>query len=195
MLDRMKPKPRVLALHAHDFEGMFRDLRELGAAAGADARPLERSLRQRVDAVGRKSKGLARRRIFCMEWLEPIYCSGHWVPEMVERAGGRDGLARKKKDSARIEWAALAEYAPEKLILMPCGLTMSRARRELDVVRRRPEWARLPAVRSGEVYLVDGPSYFNGAGPRLADGLEMLASIIHPEVFGRWRRRGCVRLG
>ena len=181
---------RSLALHAHDFEGMFQDLRELGEAIGVDPAPLEKRLRKRIEAVVSRTKRLAKRRVFCMEWLEPVYCSGHWVPEMVEMAGGRDDLARKKKDSARIEWAALVEAAPEVLIVMPCGLTMRRAKRELPIVTGRAEWRALPAVRRGEVYLADGPSYFNGAGPRLVEGLEMLAEMIHPEVFRPRRRRG-----
>ena len=114
---------------------------------------------------------------------------------MVELAGGRDSLARKKKDSARIEWRALLDYAPEVLILMPCGLTPERARRELPLVTGRAGWAGLPAVAAREVYLADGPSYFNGAGPRLVDGLEMLAEMIHPELFRRRHRRGYTRIG
>lgn len=189
------PGARALALHAHDFEGMFRDLRELGEAVGRDPGPLERRLRKRIAAVVSKTRGLARRRVFCMEWLEPLYCSGHWVPEMVEMAGGRDGLARKKRDSARIEWEALVAYAPEVVIVMPCGLSVRRARRELPLVTRRPEWAGIPAARNGEAFLADGPSYFNGAGPRLVDGLEMLAEMIHPEVFRRKHRLGYTKAG
>ncbi len=195
MLDLVRPRPAVLALHAHDFEGMFADLRKLAEAVGVDARPLEARLRRRIGAVRRKAARLRPRPVFCMEWLEPIYASGHWVPEMVEMAGGRDDLARRGRDSARVEWADLVKSSPEKLILMPCGLTMARARRELAAVTRRPEWPLLPAVRAGEVYLADGPAYFNGAGPRLVDGLEILAAIIHPEAFPRRHRRGWVRIG
>lgn len=195
MLDAVTPEPRVVSLHAHDFEGMFRDLRLLAGAVGADARPLETRLRARIDAVRRRASGLPRRRVFCLEWLEPVYASGHWVPEMVELAGGRDALARRKKDSPRVKWPDIVAWAPEKLILMPCGFTMDRTRRELGVVMRRPEWGALPAVRSGEVYLADGPSYFNGAGPRLVDGLEILAEIIHPEIFPRKHRKGYARHG
>lgn len=194
MLDRLDPRPRVLALHAHDFEGMFRDLRALGAALGRDAGTLERRLRARIERVRRRARGLPRRRVFCMEWFDPPYSTGHWVPEMVEMAGGRDDLALRKKDSRRVEWREIVAFAPEALILMPCGFTMERAARELPVLAARPEWGRLPAVRSGEVYLVDGPSYFNGAGPRLADGLEILAEILHPEAFPRRRRRGWRRV-
>jgi iron complex transport system substrate-binding protein len=184
----------MLALHAHDFEGMFADLREVAEAAGADARPIEKRLRRRIDSVVRKARGLPKRRVFCMEWLDPIYASGHWVPEMVAMAGGRDDLAAAKRDSARVEWPALAGFAPEVLVLIPCGFTLERTRGELPVVTSRPEWRRLPAVRSGEVYVADGHSYFNGAGPRLVDGLEILAEIIHPGRFPRRHRKGYFRL-
>ena len=117
--------------------------------------------------------------------------------EKMEGAARSKALEKDKrvgKDSLRIEWSALVEYAPEKLILMPCGFTMDRTRRELSRVTGRPEWSRLPAVKSGEVFLADGPSYFNGAGPRLVDGLEILAEIIHPDIFERRHRRGYARL-
>jgi iron complex transport system substrate-binding protein len=194
VLRLVTPKPRVLALHAHDFEGMFEDLRELGDLLGKDARPLEKALRRRIDAVVKKAKKLARRRVFCMEWLDPVFASGHWVPEMVEMAGGGDPLASKGKESRRIEWQAVVDAAPEVLILMPCGLSRERTVRELPRVTERPGWGSIPAVRDGEVYHADGPSYFNGAGPRLVDGLEILAEILHPEAFPRRHRRGYVRL-
>ena len=194
VLKVVTPKPRVLALHAHDFEGMFDDLRELGELLGKDARPLEKKLRRRIEAVVKKTKKLPKRRVFCMEWMDPVFASGHWVPEMVEMAGGRDPLASKGKESRRIEWKAVVDAAPEVLILLPCGLSRERTMRELPKVTGRPGWSELPAVRAGEVYHADGPSYFNGAGPRLVDGLEILAEILHPEVFPRRHRRGYVRL-
>jgi iron complex transport system substrate-binding protein len=195
VLDRLERRPRVLALHAHDFEGMFTDLRELAEAVGRDPGPLERALRCRIDRVARRSRGLRKKRVFCMEWLDPVYTTGHWVPEMVGRAGGREVLGRADRNSRRATWAEVVDAAPETLILMPCGLTMERARKELPVATRRPEWGRLPAVRRGEVFLADGPSYFNGAGPRLVDGLEILAEILHPEEFPRRHRRGWTRIG
>ena len=194
VLQLVTPKPRVLALHAHDFEGMFADLRELGDLLGKDARPLEKKLRRRIDVVVKKTKKLPKRRVFCMEWLDPVFASGHWVPEMVEMAGGHDPLASKGKESRRIEWRAVVEAAPEVLILLPCGLSRERTLRELPKVTERPGWGSLPAVRGGEVWHADGPSYFNGAGPRLVDGLEILAEILHPEVFPRRHRRGYTRL-
>jgi iron complex transport system substrate-binding protein len=194
VLQIVRPKPRVLSLHAHDFEGMFADLRELAQLLGKDARPLEKNLRARIAAVLRKTRGLPRKRVFCMEWLDPVYASGHWVPEMVAMAGGIDPLGCAGKDSRRIEWADVTAAAPEVLILMPCGLSRDQTKRDLPIAASRPGWAELPAVRNGEVWHADGPSYFNGGGPRLVDGLEILAEILHPEVFPRRRSRAYARL-
>jgi len=190
VLAALKPRPAVVPQHAHDFEGMFQDLRELAEAAGVDVRPLERKLRRRVEAVAKKARALTRRRVFCLEWLDPPFASGHWVPGMVALAGGLDALARPGRDSVRITWEALAAYAPDVLVVIPCGFTLDRTRRELPEAAARPEWASLPAVRNGEVYVADGHSYFNGSGPRLVDGLEILAEILHPEVFPRKHRKG-----
>ena len=190
VLAAVKPRPKVVPQHAHDFEGMFADLRELADAAGADARPLEKKLRRRVEAVARRASKLPKRRVFCLEWLDPPFASGHWVPEMVALAGGQDGLARPKRDSIRISWEAIAETAPDVLIVMPCGFTLERTRRELPAAAAQLEWKSLPAVRNGEVYVADGHSYFNGSGPRLVDGLEILAEMLHPKEFPRKHPRG-----
>lgn len=190
VLATVRPRPKVVPQHAHDFEGMFDDLRELADAAGADARPLERKLRRRVEAVVKKARRLPKRRVFCLEWLDPPFASGHWVPEMAAMAGGVDGLSRPKRDSVRITWEAVAEAKPDVLIVIPCGFTPERTRRELTAAAARPEWSSLPAARNDEVYVADGHSYFNGSGPRIVDGLEILAEILHPAVFPRKHRKG-----
>jgi iron complex transport system substrate-binding protein len=184
---------KVVALHAHDLGGMFRDLRLTAEAVGKDPRPLERALRGRLAAVRRAVKGAPRRRVFCLEWADPLYAAGHWVPEMVAWAGGRDALARPKQASRRIEWRELAAWAPEVVLAMPCGFSMERGAEELRKLAGRPEWEGLPAVRSGEVWVVDGPAYFNGAGPRLVDGVELVAGILHPDRVRR-PRKGARRL-
>jgi iron complex transport system substrate-binding protein len=181
VLAAVKPRPKVVPQHAHDFEGMFADLRELAEATGTDARPIERKLRRRVEAVRARAKKLPKRRVFCLEWLDPPFASGHWVPEMVAMAGGHDALARPKRDSVRTTWKAIADAAPDVLIVMPCGFTLERTLTELPRAELRPEW---------DVYVADGHSYFNGSGPRLVDGLEILSEILHPEAFPRKHRKG-----
>jgi len=169
-------------------------LRELAEFLGKDAGPLEKTLRARIEAVVRKTRKLTKRRVFCMEWIDPVFASGHWVPEMVAMAGGVDSLALAGKESRRIQWADVVAAAPEVLILMPCGLSRKQTLHEFPTAVARPGWKDLPAVMRGEVWYADGPSYFNGGGPRLVDGLEILAEILHPEVFPRRRSRAYAKL-
>lgn len=194
VLQIVRPKPKVLALHAHDFEGMFADLRELGELLGKDPLPIEKKLRARIDRVVKKTRTLPKRRVFCMEWIDPVFASGHWVPEMVAMAGGVDPLAPPGKPSRRIEWAEVVDAAPEVLILMPCGFSREQTLRELPKATSRPGWKNLPAVKNGEVWHADGPSYFNGGGIRLVDGIEILAEILHPDVFPRRRGKAYARI-
>lgn len=155
------------------------------------AAEVERRLRQRLEAVKQRSAGLRRPRVFCMEWLDPPWCAGHWVPEMVRIAGGVDELGRDGGPSRRISWQAVLDYRPEVVVLMPCGYDLAGTLSEYARVRAGalPEgWQELPAVRAGQVYAVNGSAYFNRPGPRVVDGVEVLAEILHPEVFGTSRR-------
>jgi iron complex transport system substrate-binding protein len=113
---------------------------------------------------------------------------------MVALAGGKDCLARVGTKSAIVSWEEVLSQGPEVLILMPCGFSMVQTRSELHRLTCRPGWARLPAVRTGEVYVVDGPAYFNRPGPRLVDGLELLAALFHPQRFGQGIPAGAARI-
>jgi iron complex transport system substrate-binding protein len=187
--------PRVLRLHPHTLEDVFRDILAVGAAAGRadEAGRLVHTLRDRVEAVATARRPASntrvagdgatgtRPRVFCMEWLDPPFCSGHWMPEIVELAGGREVLGRPGRPSFRVEWAAIAAAAPEIVVLTVCGFDVVRTCAELPAVTGRPEWRSLPAVTAGRVYATDGNAFFSRSGPRLVDGLEMMAAILHPE--------------
>ena len=129
-----------------------------------------------------------------MEWLDPPFTAGHWVPEMVRLAGGRDELGREGLASSEIRWERIAAADPEIVVLMPCGFSLERTLDEVRRVRLPEAWQGLSAVRAGQVYAVNGSAYFNRPGPRVVDGLRILAEIIHPERFPRtmppdaWRR-------
>lgn len=138
-------------------------------------------LRVRLEAVRRKVHGTTRPKVYAMEWLDPAYSGGHWVPEMVEIAGGREVLGRHAQKSARIAPDQVIAAQPEVIVLMPCGFSLERT---VEEYRRTPMfdgWLDLPAVRNGELYAVNGSAYFNRSGPRLVDGVEILASILHPD--------------
>jgi len=178
--------PRVLYMTPSSLEGVWQNMRELGEATGTEerARAVIEALVSRVEAVRSRAATLpSRPRVFCMEWLDPIYNAGHWMPEMVAIAGGRYDLAGAGSDSVRMEWEAVREWAPEVMILTPCGYNASQAAAQAPLVQRLPGWSDLPAVRRGAVYAVDASAYFACPGPRLVDGTELLAHLIHPDAF------------
>lgn len=186
---RLLPKPpRILWLSPKSLSGIFENIRELGEATGRmeTASNLVKQLQQRAHSISERTAGLARPRVFCMEWLEPPYNAGHWMAELVRLAGGIDGLAREGEDSVRLEWERILEYGPEVLILSPCGFRLSEVVRHAFLLSRYPAWESLPAVKNGRVVAVDANSYFARPGPRVVDGIELLAHIFHPRAI-RWK--------
>ncbi|HEX5606200.1 MAG TPA: cobalamin-binding protein [Candidatus Binatia bacterium] len=175
--------PIILSLNPHSLADVLDDVVRIGAAtnsaAAADAFVSE--LRQRVEQIGLGEPNY-RPRVVCLEWFEPLYIAGHWVPEMVALAGGHDVLGRLGEPSFRIEWSSVLDADPEIILLMPCGFDVRRAVKEASALRRLPRWEELPAVKGGRVYALNGSAYFSRPGPRLVNGLEILARIIHPET-------------
>ena len=185
-LELLPKKPRILWLTPKSLEEIFDNLRELGEATGRvkEAEELIASGRARLEKIATATRKLSRRpRVFCMEWLDPVYCSGHWMPEMVEIAGGVDALARKGTDSVRIPWNDVLEWAPEVLIITPCGFNLDKVIELTPQLFNYPGWSELPAVRDDRVYAVDANSYFARPGPRVVEGTELLAHLIYPDLF------------
>ena len=176
--------PRIVSLSPVTLDQVFEDVELVARLAGAAERSAEAidGLRRRVEAVRTRARSLPRPRVFCMEWLDPPYTAGHWVPEMVEIAGGRDELGTAGGPSRRIDWSEVVTYQPEAIVLMPCSLELERVAAEFDLLKRRPGWRALPAVQSGRVF-AGNTHLFSRSGPRLVDGLEALARMLHPEVF------------
>ncbi|MCA1607425.1 MAG: cobalamin-binding protein [Acidobacteria bacterium] len=185
-LNSLPKKPRILWLTPNSLEEIFANVVELGEATGRarEAEELIANGRARLQQIAAVTNGLSHRpRVFCMEWLDPVYCSGHWVPEMVKLAGGLDALSREGEDSVRIPWDDVREWAPEVLIITPCGFNLTQTIEQANQLGIYPGWSDLPAVREGRVYAVDANSYFARPGPRVVDGTELLAHLIHPEVI------------
>jgi len=185
-LNLLPKVPQILWLTPKSLEEIFDNLRELGQVTGRvkEAEGLIASGRARLEKVAAGTSTLSPRpRVFCMEWLDPIYCSGHWMPEMVEIAGGVDALARQGTDSVRIPWDDVLRWAPEILIITPCGFNLDKVIEQTPQLFNNPGWSELPAVRNGRVYAVDANSYFARPGPRVVEGTELLAHLIHPELF------------
>ena len=137
------------------------------------------TLRARIKVVVERQPR-QRPRVLCLEWLDPPFVAGHWVPEMVEIAGGQEILGKVGRKSERIHPEQIIEAQPEIIVLMPCGFLLQRTIEEYHRNEFFPGWKALPAAINGQVYAVDGSSYFNRSGPRLIDGVEILASIFHP---------------
>jgi iron complex transport system substrate-binding protein len=177
--------PDVVSLNPVNLEQVFEDIETVARRAGFPQRGAEavRGLRDRVERVRRKAAELPRPRVFCMEWLDPPFTAGHWVPEMVEIAGGRDTLATPAASSERIAWQDVVSYSPEVLVLIPCSLSLDRVASEFRSLADMPGWDDLPAVNARRVY-AGHTHLFSQSGMRLIDGLEALARMLHPEVFG-----------
>jgi iron complex transport system substrate-binding protein len=147
------------------------------------AREAVLALKARLDRVRELVRGTSCPRVYSMEWLEPAFSAGHWVPEMVEIAGGHEVLGQPGAKSARISADQIIAAKPEVVVLMPCGFSLERTVEEYQRTTFFEGWSDLPAIRNGQVYAVDGSSYFNRPGPRLVDGVEILAEILHPRQF------------
>jgi len=186
--------PEVVNLEPSSLADIFEDIRKVARALHVSdcANSVIQALSSRVEAVqARLSQVHHRPRCFLMEWIDPPFCSGHWCPELVELAGGIDPVGLKEQDSTRIPWQRVVETQPEVIVLACCGYNTHRAFRDLAILQGYPGYLDLPAARNGRVYVVDGSAYFSRPGPRVVDSLEILAEIIHPEVFrGAFPDRG-----
>jgi iron complex transport system substrate-binding protein len=178
--------PRVLNLEPHSLQDIFENIRTVGQAIGCESRAAAviADLERRVETIAAKTKRCALRpRVFCMEWVQPPYCGGHWMKELVEIAGGRDDLAHLHRPSYRIEWRRVLDYAPEIIVLTCCGFNLERNLREAETLAACEGFWSLPAAKSGRIFATDGSAYFSRPGPRIVDSLEILAHLVHPEIF------------
>ena len=166
--NRLPKKPRVVSLDPHTLKDMLEDIERVGKACGAPvaARSVVDDLRDRIERVAFLTGRVRERpKTACLEWLDPLFAAGHWVPEMVELAGGVDVLATAGGKSRRVEPRDVVLGAPEVAVLMPCGFHIDRTKAEAPVVTAKPWWRDLPAARTNRVWLADGSSYFSRPGP------------------------------
>jgi iron complex transport system substrate-binding protein len=179
----MDPAPTVVPLDGDSLEGIFADIDRAGVALGrrdAAAR-LTADLRTRLAHVAFLVAGASRPRVACLEWLAPLFNAGHWVPEQIAQAGGHDVLGEPGTRSHVVTLANVAAADPDVIVLMPCGFDAERAMRESHALVADPAWDELRAVRDGRVFAVDGNAFFSRPGPRVVDGVELLASLLHPD--------------
>ena len=186
VLKLLPRKPEVLWLTPRTLSEIQQNVLDIGAATDRlhEAEELIANMHEQLQRLSSITNGLDHRpRVFCMEWIDPVYASGHWVPEMVRIAGGLDDLGRAESDSVRISWDDVRQWQPEVIVIMPCGFNLTQVVKQSTLLFNYPGWTELPAVRSNRVYAVDANSYFARPGPRVVEGTELLAHLFHPELF------------
>jgi iron complex transport system substrate-binding protein len=185
-LTRFSRPPRVLTLTPRSLDDVWQDIIRAGEATNTRPRAeaLAAELKARVQAVASTSTQPAvRPRVVCLEWLDPFYVGGHWVPEMVTIAGGEDVLGRAGQPSFKVSADDIAQSNTDVIVVMLCGYDAKRNAKEFQATKIPPSWDNLPAVRNHRIFAVDANSYFSRPGPRLADGVQLLALLLNPCQF------------
>jgi iron complex transport system substrate-binding protein len=189
-LIRLRRAPQIVTLNPHSLADVCADIRKVGdaTACAEQAATLIAGFERAVAAVERRVASLfrppmlARPRVLALEWLDPLYVAGHWVPEMIERAGGVDVMGGANEPSFRVNWDEVAAAQPEVIVIMPCGYSLEQAAAEFRTLALPSVWRELPAVRNNRVFVTEASGYFSRPGPRLAEGMSILAHVIQAET-------------
>jgi iron complex transport system substrate-binding protein len=184
-LTRFERRPEVLTLNPQDLGDVWRDILLVGEAScrGSQAEALVAEIGKRQGILGRQLDPSTRRpRVAFLEWLEPIYVGGHWVPEMIRCAGGEDAIGGARKPSFRVHLQDVVEAKPDVLLIAPCGYSAKQARQEYESLALPDQWNAIPAVQDNRVYALEASSYFSRPGPRLVTGIEILARVFDPRI-------------
>lgn len=182
----LQKKPETISFDPHNIDDILKTIIKIGEITNTKdkAKELVDALQKRIYTVRDKlSNERDRPRVFCLEWLEPPFVAGHWVPEMIEIAGGTCGLSKIGEVSKKVSWCDIAEFAPNYMLIMPCGFDIQRTLDEIDKAISVNEWHQLPSTRKGHSYVLDANSYFSRPSPRIVDGIEIIAKIVHPDIF------------
>jgi iron complex transport system substrate-binding protein len=191
------PDANVISLDPHTLEEVIDEIAVVGKLLGREdeANQLVDSMRERVAAVKRTAMRVPTVSVFALEWSDPPFAAGHWIPEMIEACGGTPVLAEKGQPSRETAWHEIRAAAPEVLVFMPCGYYLEEAEEGATAFLDHPEFADTPGARNGNVYAVDATSYFSRPGPRIVDGLEVLAWAVHPDFYPAPPEGTVTRLG
>lgn len=176
--------PEVINLEPMSLNDVLGDIEMLGEATGHQlaSHTLVTSLEARIEQVYTLAERAPEHpRVAFLEWIDPLFCGGHWNPELVRLAGGYDPLGREGQPSEQVEWEQVAAFEPEVMVISCCGFSAERARQDLPIIEAMPGYGDLPCVRNGRIHVVDGAAYFSRPSPRLVDSLELLAQFLHPE--------------
>ena len=182
----MPNEPEVISLDPQYVSDVLEDIKRIGRATNSEdaAKSITNQMQARIDNVVNRLTGVVNKpKVLHLEWVDPLMCGGHWFPEMVELAGGINCFGDKETGSFPLEWKLIIDSQPEVIVLMPCGFDVKRGLQDLPLLSNKDGWASLPAVRNNRVYVIDAGAYTSRSGPRLVDGLEILAEMIHPDLF------------
>lgn len=188
-------KPEVLILDPRNLDDVLQNVLDVGNKIGKqeNAKKFVTNLQERINFIKNISK-ISRPKILCIEWLDPLFTAGHWIPQMVEIAGGINGISFSGDKSKRMKIEEIIEFDPDIILLMPCGFDVKRTLLEYEKLNQNEKWRELKSVKNGEVYAVNANEYFSKPGPRIVTGLEILAKIFHPDKFKDLRiPRNCVQ--
>lgn len=180
-LENMKLNTKSLSLTATGFSGLYKDILAVGSATGckSQAERLVSELQRRLESIEKQTELEYHPRVFCLSWFDPLMAAGNWITEMVRLGGGDARLGSQGEASSRIDINQLREAAPEVIFLLPCSFSQSRTADEWTGIRHRSPWSEFPAARDGRVFTLES-SLFHRPGPRLVDGVELMAALIHP---------------
>ena len=180
----LQDKPEVLILDPRNLDDILQNVIQIGTKVGKqkEAQEIVTKLQARIKKVKDRPKG-ALPKVLCLEWLDPLFFAGHWVPQMVEIAGGVNGISNTGDQSRRMVLGEAVKFDPDIIVLMPCGFDVQRTILEYEKLQESKIWKQMRAVRDGEVYAVNANEYFSKPGPRTVTGLEILATIINPDTF------------
>ena len=191
-------QPEVISLDPQLLGDIIENIKLVGRATGTEAKANEiaEGMRARIDAVAaRAADADTKPSVLHVEWADPLMCGGHWVPEMVDIAGGSNTFGDQDTGTFKLEWEDVVERQPDIIVMMPCGFDVKRGLEDVPILAEREGWKDLPAVRNDRVYVVDASAYTSRSGPRLVTGLEIMAEMIHPELFsGYIPESGALRL-
>ena len=177
-------KPQTLVLDPHNVEEIIESIMIIARAVGKeeDGLRIKDSLYKRIEKISNATK-FKKPKVICLEWIDPIYICGHWVPQMVGIVGAINGISKVGERSSKIDFSQITQFDPDIIILLPCGLDLSKVFQECSYLQTNKQWQSLRAVQNGMVFAVDALSYFSRPGPSIITGIEILAKIINPESF------------
>lgn len=174
--------PEIISLQPNLLQEVWDDIKRVAQTLDVPFESTLEELNNRIEFITSKTKN-EQPSVLALEWIEPLMGAGNWIPELIEMAGGKAVLGSSGQHSPYITWDELVNANPDVIIIMPCGFDLERTHQEAQILKNHPEWKNLQAVQQDQVYLTDGNAYFNRPGPRLVDSLEILAEILHPELF------------